>query len=206
MQIFNAVNDALRLGVGALDRSNIVNQYGSGDIMGARISEERRTANLVSGFGSILGGIIGTVIAPGTGTAVGMGMGKMLGLPFEAIADIDATELSKAGLWQNKSGQAMELAAVMGSVNDVRGAFKTAADAAAEFGYSAEEGMDAMKQAAQQGLDGEAVRTVTQQTFDYERRTGADRGTLQGISTMAARYGAGDALGMGWAGVCKPPV
>jgi hypothetical protein len=61
--------------------------------------------------------------------------------------------------------------------------------------------MDAMKQAAQQGLGGDEARAVVEQSFDYERRTGADRGTLLGISSMSARYGAGDALGAGWAGM-----
>jgi hypothetical protein len=61
--------------------------------------------------------------------------------------------------------------------------------------------MEAMKEAARQGLGGQEAADITSRVFDYERRTGADRGTLTGISTMSARYGAGDALGMGWAGM-----
>jgi hypothetical protein len=61
--------------------------------------------------------------------------------------------------------------------------------------------MEAMKEAARQGLSGKEAADMAGNVFDYERRTGADRSTLMGISTMAARYGAGDALGAGWQGL-----
>jgi hypothetical protein len=206
-QVASAINDGFSRWVGSLDRSGIVNQYGSGDILGGRISEERRKADLWGGLaqgGLGLAGTIAGAFLPGgplVWGSLGTAIGKAIDTGAHAGPNKDATDAAYAGLWQNRSGQAMELAAVMGSVNDVRGAFKSAADAAAEFGYSAEEGMDALKQAAQQGLSGEEMRAVVNQSFDYERRTGADRGTLQGLSTMSARYGAGDALGMGWAGL-----
>jgi hypothetical protein len=209
-QIAGAFNDALSRVVNSLDRSAIVNQYGSGDIMGGRISEKRRQADLAGGLlqtgltigGGILGGIFGGGPAGAiAGGSAGSAAGQALNTLIHGPANAEATEAAYADLWQSRSGDAMELAALTGSVNDVRGAFKTAADAAAEFGYSAEEGMDAMKQAAQQGLGGDEARAVVEQSFDYERRTGADRGTLLGISSMSARYGAGDALGGGWAGM-----
>ncbi|MDR0507764.1 MAG: hypothetical protein LBH32_13255 [Dysgonamonadaceae bacterium] len=95
----------------------------------------------------------------------------------------------------------MQLAALIGEVNNLRGAFKTAANAAAAFGYSAEEGMDAMQEAARQGISGNKAVDITRQVFNFERNTGADRGTLMGIATLSTRYGAGNALGMGWAGL-----
>jgi hypothetical protein len=206
-QIISAINDGFSRWAGSLDRSGIVNQYGSGDIMGGRIAEERRQADLKGGIAQAGLGLAGTVAGaflpggPLVWGALGGGAGKALDTMFHIPPDKKATEAAYAGLWQNHSGQAMELAAVMGSANDVRGAFKTAADAAAGFGYSAEEGMDALKEAARQGLGGSEARAVTEQVFDYERRTGADRGTLSSVANMSARYGAGDALRAGWAGL-----
>jgi hypothetical protein len=207
-QIANAINDGFSRWAGSLDRSGIVNQYGSGDIMGGRISEERRMADFVGGITQaglgLAGAIVGSLV-PGLGTmagaTVGTGMGKLIDTAIHVGPNQESTEAAYAGLWQSRSGEAMELAALTGSVNDVRGAFKMAAGAAAEFGYSAEEGMDAMKQAAMQGLGGEEAADLTGRVFDYERRTGADRGTLLGISATTARYNAGDALGTGWAGL-----
>ncbi|MDR1232144.1 MAG: hypothetical protein LBK61_12195, partial [Spirochaetaceae bacterium] len=198
-QIANAINDGFSRWVSTLDRSGIVNQYGSGDILGGRIAEERREADLRGGIAQsglgIAGTALGSLIGGQGGALVGGTVGAAGGKAIDSVLHIgpnkDATEAAYAGLWQNRSSEAMELAAVMGSANDVREAFKTAADSAARFGYSAEEGMDAMKQAAQQGLSGEDAAAVTEQVFDFERRTGADRGTLLGLSTMSARYGAG---------------
>ena len=65
------------------------------------------------------------------------------------------------------------------------------------YGYSAEEGMDAIKQALQQGLSGSDVKKL----FEYERSTGADRGALSSLAFMSERYGAGDALKSSWAGL-----
>jgi hypothetical protein len=210
-QIANAINDGFARWISTLDRSGIVNQYGSGDILGGRIAEERRQADLWGGAAQSGLGIAGTAFGatpwglatggPLVWGTVGAGLGKLTDSLLHIEPNKDATEAAYAGLWQNRSGEAMELAAVMGSANDVREAFKTAADSAAKFGYSAEEGMDALKQTAQQGLSGGDAVAVTERAFDFERRTGADRGTLLGISSMSARYGAGDALGAGWAGL-----
>jgi hypothetical protein len=210
-QIAGAFNDALSRIVNSLDRSAIVNQYGAGDIMGARISEMRRKADRWGGLMqtglTIGGGAAGFILSGGNpagavaGASGGNAAGQAINTLWHAPADQAATDAAYAGLWQQRSGQAMELAAITGSANDVREAFKTAADGAARFGYSAEEGMDAMKQAMRQGLSGEEAGAVMEQSFDLERRTGADRGTLLGISSMSARYGAGDALGTGWQGL-----
>jgi hypothetical protein len=209
--ITSAINDGFSRWVGALDRSGIVNQYGSGDIWGGRIAEKRRQADLAGGIlqsvlaigGTALGFALtaGNPIGAMAGGTIGGGLGKAADSAFHIGPNEESTEAAYAGLWQQRSGQAMELSALMGDPNKVRDAFRTAADAAAEFGYSAEEGMDAMKEAARQGLSGKEAADIAGRAFDYERRTGADRGTLLGISTMSARYGAGDALGMGWAGL-----
>jgi hypothetical protein len=206
-QIVSAITGGFQQWVGSLDRSGIVNQFGSGDILGGRVSEERRQADFAGGIaqsaGGILGSIIGTFIAPGVGTALGgtlgAGVGSLVNSALHIKPNEDATEAAYAGLWEKRSGPAMELAALSGEVNNVRGSFRTAANAAMEFGYSAEEGMDTMKEFARQGVSNSAG--MTRQVFNYERNTGADRGTLTSVAAMSARYGAGDALGAGWAGL-----
>jgi hypothetical protein len=207
-QIAGAINDGFSRWAGSLDRSGIVNQYGSGDIWGGRIAEKRRQADLAGGLAQgglgIAGGIVGSVI-PGIGTMAGAAGGAILGKLIDSVLRIgpnnEATQASYAELWQSKSGQAMALAANMGDPNAARDVYRTAARTAARYGYSAEEGMEVMKEAARQGLGGKEAASVAGRVFDYERRTGADRGTLTGISAMSARYGAGDALKAGWAGL-----
>jgi hypothetical protein len=124
---------------------------------------------------------------------------------YSAVRQKDVKEeaniAASAGLWQQRSTDAMQLAALSGDPQKLREAFEIAADAAARFGYSAEEGMDAMRQAVQQGLGEERARVITEQVFQYERSTGADRGTLSSVANMATRYGAGDALRAGWGGL-----
>jgi hypothetical protein len=206
-QISNAINDGFSRWVGSLDQSGIVNQYGSGDILGGRIAEERRQADMKGGIAQTGLGMAGTIAGlflpggPLVWGAVGSGAGKFADSLLHIGPNQEATKAAYAGLWQSRSADAMELAALRGEPNKVRDAFNTAANVAAKSGYSAEEGMEAMKEAARQGLSGEEAAAVTQKAFDYERRTGADRGTLTGISNLSARYDAGDALGMGWAGL-----
>jgi hypothetical protein len=208
-QIANAINDGFARWAGSLDRSGIINQYGSGDIMGGRLSEKRRQADLWGGLAQAGLGVAGTAAGfffdgPGgamLGGTLGTSGGKAIDTALHAGVNKEATENAYAALWSQRSSDAMELAALMGNPNGVREAFKTAADAAAAFGYSAEEGMDTMKQAIRQGMNGDRARELTEQVFQYERATGADRGTLASLSTMAARYGAGDALRAGWGGL-----
>jgi hypothetical protein len=208
-QLANAINDGFARWTGSLDRSGIINQYGSGDVMGGRLSERRRQADLWGGLAQAGLGVAGTAAGFFLGGAGGSLLGGTLGTAGGKAIDTvlhkgvnkEATESAYAGLWTQRSSDAMELAALMGNPNRVREAFKTAADAAAAFGYSAEEGMDTMKQAIRQGMNGDRAREVTEQVFQYERGTGADRGTLTSLSTMTARYGAGDALRAGWGGL-----
>jgi len=208
-QIANAINSGFSAWAGSLNRSGIIKQYGSGDIMGGRVAEQRREANMYGGLaqagGGIAGAIIGSIIAPGVGTMAGATIGASVGQAIKTALgiapDLAENEAAYAGLWSQKSNDAMQLAALMGNPNMVRDAFKIAADAAAKFGYSAEEGMDAMNEAIRQGLNGDRAREITEKVFNYERSTGADRGTLASVSNMAARYGAGDALKAGWGGL-----
>jgi len=218
-QITNAITDSMSRIVGSLDRSSVINAYGSGDILGGRIAETRRQASLTGGLlqtlGAIGGGIIGGGIAIATGgvgsaaipagiaigSAILGGAGKIPGMVMEGKANTESTEAAYAGLWQQRSADSMRLAALTGDPKLIREAFKEAADAAAKFGYSAEEGMDAINQAVQQGLKGDKAREITEQVFQYERSTGADRGTLSSLANMSTRYGAGDALKAGWAGL-----
>jgi hypothetical protein len=203
-QIANSINDGFKIWANSLDRSGIVSAYGSGDILGGRIAEKQRTADIFGG---------GAQVALGTGGAAATALGHPeIGVALNALGQLvnnlahapinqEKTDAAYAGLWQQRSADAMNLAALMGDPSKVRNAFNIAADAAMEFCYTAEEGMDAMKQAAMQGLSGEDARKAASQVFDYERRTGADRGTLSSASLMAARYKMGNVLQMGWAGL-----
>jgi len=175
-RLVNALNEGFSRWAGSLDRSGIVSQYGSGDIMGARVSEMRRQADLGGGIaqtglgilGTVVGGIIGGPGGALLGGTIGAGAGQALNTGLHIGVNKESTNVAYAELWQSKAGDAMNLAALKGSPNNVREAFNTAANAAAAFGYSAEEGMEAMKEAARQGLDGAGVRQILQ----YERSTG----------------------------------
>ena len=214
-QIAGAINAGFSQWVGALDRSGIVSQYSSGDILGARVSERRRSANLIGGAARlvlpVLGAVGGTFLKPGGGTmagfAAGTAAGEGIATAMQAGPNLDATMAAKAGAWFQRSDQAMELAALLTlpgrSVNSagVRDAFRSGANAAEEFGFSAEDGMSAVAEAVRQGLDRTVATAVARQAFAFERSTGADGGTLASIANMSARFGAGDALATGWAGL-----
>ena len=204
--IANSLNDAFSKVVGSLDRTGIINQYGSGDILGARVAEKQRVADRNGGLiqtGATLAGALALAAGNpllGIGlTATGAAINTAMHIPIKG----EANEAAYAGLWQQHSADAMGLAELMGmeGPKKVKDAFNIAAEAAAKFGYSAEEGMDAMKKAAMQGLSKEDARKATEQVFDYERNTGADRGTLLSASLMASRYKMGNMLSAGWAGL-----
>jgi hypothetical protein len=183
-QIASAINEGFSRWAGSLDRSGIVNQYGSGDILGGRISEQRRQADLYGGIAQagagLAGAVIGTIIAPGVGTMLGGTIGGAVGKAADTGLHVgpnkDATEAAYTGLWQQRSAESMNLAALMEGPKQVREAFKIAADAAAEFGYSAEEGMDAIKQAAQQGLTGKKAVEAAKQVYQYSEAPGQTGG------------------------------
>jgi hypothetical protein len=115
----------------------------------------------------------------------------------------ESNEAAYTGLWQQRSADAMNLAALMGdpSGKNVREAFDIAAKAAEKYGYSAEEGMDTVRQAMYQGLDKNYAADQAKEIFQYERSTGADRGTLSSIANISARHGMGDSLRAGWGGL-----
>jgi hypothetical protein len=204
-QIANSFNEGLRIWASSLDRSGIVSAYGSGDLLGGRLAEKQRMANIVGGGAQTVLGAVGAVasVIPG-GQLLGVGLnaaGTGINTLAQGLLGGDKTETAYAELWQQRTADTMNLAALMGNPNMIREAFKTAADAAANFGYSAEEGMDAMNQAIRQGLNGDRAREITEQVFKYERSTGADRGTLSSVANMAARYGMGNPLKSAWGGL-----
>ena len=203
-QIANSINDGLKIWANSLDRSGIVNAFGSGDIFGGRLAEKQRTADIFGGGAQVAlgtGGAAATALGhPEIGVAL-TALGQLVNNLTHAPINAEKTDVAYAGLWQQRSADAMKLAAQMGDPKQVRDAFKIAADAAAAFGFSAEDGMDAIKQATQQGLTGKEAVAAAKQVFDYERSTGADRGTLSSLVNMSARFNAGDALKAGWAGL-----
>ena len=203
--ISNAISSGLSRWTGSLDRSGIVAQYGSGDIRGAQLAERRRQDNLAGGAADTIAGMSNLLAFLGPKGILAAGAINLGASVFNSVrqgqTNLEATDIAKAELWQQRSGQAMELAALIGNPGAVRESFGIAADAAARFGFSAEEGMAAMNQAAQQGLDRAMAEVNARRVFDFERRTGADRGALSSLANMSARFNAGDALGDAWAGL-----
>jgi hypothetical protein len=179
-------------------------------MLGASLAERQRRTNFATGALNTAGATaqgLGLALAPFTGgisLLVGTGINLLTNVASgltEAEQRKYANKIAYSSLWDDKKEQAMNLAAIMGDPKYIREAFQEAADAAAKFGYSAEEGADAIKQSLQQGLGKNEAITTAEQIFQYERSTGADRGTLSSVSNMAARYGAGDALKAGWGGL-----
>jgi hypothetical protein len=224
-QIVGAVTSGINTYVVHLDRSSIVNAMGSGDVMGAQIDELHRSAAEKSALwgsvgrigGGLLGGIAGTLIAPGVGTAAGAALGStLLGaggdlvgtLGDEKKANEMATSEAYAKLWERQAPDAMELTAMFGKYggtdtensNAIRRTFENAANTATEYGYSPEEGMEQVKQAAYQGLNEGQALEAARDVFAFERGTGADRGTLSEFRNRTERFGISDGLNTAWQG------
>jgi hypothetical protein len=201
-QMVNAINSGLQLWVSSADRTGIINSLGNGDIMGAQLAERQRRSNIWSGGLEITGAVaqgVGMAFGP-VGIGIGTGVNLLTKLASSYVQKNQKEEANKvayAGLWEGQKDQSLNLAAMLGDPSRVRKSWEEAARMAAEFGYTAEEGMEALKQAASQGLDGRTVSHV----FDYERRTGADRGTLSSLANMSARYVGEDVLQAAWRGL-----
>jgi hypothetical protein len=224
-QIVGAVTSGINTYVAHLDRSSIVNAMGGGDAMGAQIDELHRSAAEKSALwgsvgrigGGILGGIAGTLIAPGVGTAAGAALGSTLfgaggdlvgTLGDEKKANEMATSEAYAKLWERQAPEAMELTAMFGKYggtnaensNALRRTFENAANTATEHGYSLEEGMEQVKQAAYQGLNERQALKAARDVFAFERGTGADRGALAEFRNRTERFGISGGLNTAWQG------
>jgi hypothetical protein len=209
-QIVGAIKSGLDVWVNSIDRTAVINAAGSGDMLGASLAERQRRTNFASGAMNTAGATaqgLGLALAPFTGgisLLVGTGINLLTNVASgltEAEQKKYANKIAYSSLWDDKKEQAMNLAAIMGDPKYIREAFQEAADAAAKFGFSAEEGADAIKQSLQQGLKKNEAITTAEQIFQYERSTGADRGTLSSVANMAARYGMGDPLKAAWGGL-----
>jgi hypothetical protein len=225
-QIVGAVTSGINTYVAHLDRSSIVNAMGGGDVMGAQIDELHRSAAEKSALwgsvgrigGGILGGIIGSFIVPGLGTAAGAALGStLLGaggdlvgtLGDEKKANEMATSEAYAKLWERQAPDAMGLTAMFGKYggtdaensNAIRRMFENAANTATGYGYSPEEGMEQIKQAAYQGLDERQALDASRDVFAFERGTGADRGALAEFRNRTERFGGvSNGLNTAWQG------
>ncbi|GMO51970.1 MAG: hypothetical protein Pg6C_17120 [Treponemataceae bacterium] len=231
-QIIGAVESGIKTYVAHLDRSSIINQQGSGNIVGAEIEELHRSAAEASQFwgtlgrigGGILGGVAGFFIGGGPmgaagGAALGSSLlgsaGDLVGtLGDEKKANEMATREAYSQLWERQAPAAMELAGLLGrygrgetreeieanNTRAIRDSFSAAAGAANEYGYSAQEGMEAVKQGARQGLgEGDAV-AAAKKAFAFERGTGADRDALLELETRGRRFGMDNMIGAAWQG------
>jgi hypothetical protein len=225
-QIVGAVTNGINTYVAHLDRSGIVNAMGSGDPMGAQIEEMHRSAkekgNLWESVGriggGILGGVAGTFIGgPVVGTAAGAAIGStLLGaggsligtLGDEKKANEMATSEAYAKLWERQAPDAMNLTATLGkyggtreeNTGSIRRTWENAANTATEYGFSPEEGVEQVKQAASQGLSERQALDAARDVFAFERGTGADRGVLSEFRNRTERFGIADGLNTAWQG------
>ena len=202
-QIVGAIKSGLDVWVSSIDRTAVINSIGNGDMLGANLAESQRRNNLTRGVLETTGAAaqgMGMALAPFTG-GISLVVGTAVNLLTSVFSSLTAAEQARlanrvaySSLWDDKKDQALNLSAVMGDPSKVRETWGLAAHTAERFGFSADEGAEALKAAAMQGLGVNAV----QQVFDYERRTGADRGALSSVGYMSERYGGGDALKAGW--------
>ena len=217
-QITGAVNTGIQTYVAQLDRSGIVNAQGSGDVMGAKIEELRREGAKESGIGESVGGIAGGLgggllslligapqLAPlfvSGGATLGNFVGGLFGMDENIEANKMATDEAYAKLWERQAPSAMRLTGMLGGYGgtpeenslSIRRTFENAAKTAAGYGFSQEEGVEQVKQAAQQGLDERQALDAARDVFAFERRTGADRGVLAEFRNRTERFGIADGL------------
>jgi hypothetical protein len=168
--------------------------------MGVSIDGQRRQAGLAGGISEAAGTGIGLSLAPLTsGLSIPLGMlaGKITGWIMNGMASSDANAEAYSKIWEQQMGSAMELSALLGNPSNVCGAWSNAAGAAAEFGFSAEEGIDAVKQGARQGLSEQDAIAAVKNVFAFERGIGADRQFALEFETRSKRLGMKDA--MDWA-------
>ena len=124
---------------------------------------------------------------------------------MNGMASSDANAEAYSKIWEQQIPGSMELNALLGknggtaaeNTRNIRGTFSNAAGAAAEFGFSAGEGIDAVKQGAGQGLSEQDAIAAAKNVFAYERGIGADRQLALEFETRSKRFGMEDA--MGWA-------
>jgi hypothetical protein len=204
MQVSQTIVGELSRFVSSLDRSGIVGQQGAGDIAGADIAETRRQAGLWGGLSKTVLTAVGALAGP-AGAAAGYAIGSVPDLILNAKANEDATSEAYSKIWERQIPGSMELTALLGkyggipeqNTRNIRDTFSNAAGAAAEFGFSAEEGIEAVKQGAAQGLSEQDAIAAAKNVFAFERGIGADRQLALEFETRSRRFGMEDA--MGWA-------
>ncbi|MDR0685795.1 MAG: hypothetical protein LBF83_11810 [Spirochaetaceae bacterium] len=119
-----------------------------------------------------------------------------------------ATGEAYAKNWERQAPAAMELTGLLGkyggteeeNTRSIRRTFENAANAATEYGFSPEEGMAQVKQAAYQGLNERQALDAARDVFNFERGTGADRGVLSEFRNRTGRFGVADGLNTAWQG------
>ncbi|GHU65085.1 hypothetical protein FACS189447_03390 [Spirochaetia bacterium] len=194
--IVNTVNQA----------PGMVNTLGRGDYASAAINGVRGASGGLRDAGkSAAAGGLGTLgkVLGGLGIAglVGGGIlagGNALSEQWEKVMNPAMNTnamLNGTGRRENES----EAEATIRHTRELREAFGRAARAANQFGYSAEEGMEVIQEMARHGLGGMSYQSAAD-VLHYERSTNASRGVLMEAEGRFSRFGAGNALGMGYAG------
>jgi hypothetical protein len=223
--IVGSVTRGIEKYVSHLDRSGIVSKMGSGDVIGAEIEELRRKGDAQSAMGESVGGVVGGAlaalvaalvpggaafaeIASGIGATFGSGIGRLLGIDEEAEANIKATSEASSKQWEQRAPGAMELTALFGKYGGtdaensktLRRMFEDSANTATRYGFSPEEGMEQVKQAAYQGLNERQALDAARDVFAFERGTGTDRGVLSEFRSLTKRFGVSNGLNTAWQG------
>jgi hypothetical protein len=200
---------------------------GGGDVMGAQIEELRRSGAEKSNkwgsigrtVGAVVPGVIATILSSGNpiigglvaslGSTIFGAVGDLMGIGDEKKANEMATSEAYAKLWERQAPSAMGLTALLGKYGGtdaentrvLRNTWEYAANTATGYGFSPEEGVEQVKQAAYQGLNEGQALDAARDVFAFERGTGADRGALAEFRSRTERFtGASDGLNKAWQG------
>ncbi|MDR2193466.1 MAG: hypothetical protein LBP19_03230 [Treponema sp.] len=217
-RLVSAITGGVSMAVGYANKAGIVSKMGSGDPIGAEIEKTRKDGELIGGILktglTAIGALAANMIAPGIGSIavgglVGGGTADIIkSLGFYLGANIRETEEAGARQWERQAPAAMELTALLGkyggskeeNTQSIRRTFENAANTATEYGFSPEEGVEQVKQAAAQGLNETRALDSARDVFAFERGTGADRGVLSEFRNRTERFGIADGLNAAWQG------
>jgi hypothetical protein len=219
--VMTGISQGLHRAVSYSDKSSYIQRMGQGDAYGAQSERMGQINDLRTGVvqavtNAVGGGFMATKnpALMFLGTII-QGAGALADLPGELEINRRKNIDAFAKNWERVMPAAMDTNALInntGRLNmesetqafarhtrDLRTSFDMAADAANKWGYSAEEGMELVQRAAKEGLAGGSY-AAADRIMHYERATGASRDVLAQADLRFSRFGAGDALGVGYAG------
>jgi hypothetical protein len=216
-KVFENIGKASDLLVSSMNRAPIVRRQAAGDWVGSQIEEKRKTAEQIEGWGSLVSNVLGgaaAVAIPVFGVPIGIGIsagGNALSKGIANISRADANKLETREAyiqaWEAQLPEALQTSALLKGTSssehtntgNIRDTFMKTAQATTKYGYSVEEGMHVVQEAARQGLGTESIPTA-ERIFQYARATGSDIQPLTQAETLSKRYSGGDMLKTAFAG------